>query len=118
MASGGGGFLVAPLGDSLAAFALPDVPRKPLPATAPPREISETPRAAAVTPAPVPAAEAKALVEKTCGVQCHSLDMLEGQRMTEPQWKALVRKMVSRGAEATEDEMQVIANYLAKTQGK
>jgi len=26
--------------------------------------------------------------------------------------------MVSRGAEATEDEMQVIANYLAKTQGK
>ncbi len=116
MASGGGGFLGSGVSDSLAAFALPDVPRKPLPATVP-RESLGTPQTAA-KPTAVPVGGAKALVEKTCGASCHSMDVVSGQRMSEAQWSTVVRSMVARGAQASDADVQAIAKYLARTQGR
>jgi quinoprotein glucose dehydrogenase len=117
MASGGGGFLGGGLSDSLVAFALPDVPGKPLPATTRRRETPSTPHAIA-RPAAVPAGGDKALVEKTCGGICHSMDVLRGQRMTRAQWSAVVRTMVARGAQASDAEVEAIVRYLARTQGR
>ena len=46
------------------------------------------------------------------------LDVVKGQRMTKAEWTSVVRNMVSRGATASEAEVQAIIEYLAKNQGK
>ncbi len=121
MAAGGGGFLGGGLSNSLVAFALPDVPRKPLPAS-----VSQAVAAAAMaargqpkvgdfTPVVLPAGGARALVEKTCGTGCHSIEVVTTQRMNATQWSEIVQHMVARGAQASDEEVKVIAEYLAKT---
>jgi glucose dehydrogenase len=98
MSSGGGAFLGGGLSNTLVAFALPDVARKPLPAS-------------------VSKAVAKALVEKTCGTMCHSVEVVTSQRMNEKEWNATVQTMVARGARASDPEVKVIVDYLARTLG-
>ena len=123
MATGGGGFLGGGLSDSLVAFSLPDIPRKPLPAS-----VTSAISAAAVRGAMAPAsisapavmnsAEAKALVEKTCGMSCHTTDVLASQRTDEKGWNAIVQNMVARGARASDAEVKTIVNYLATNFGR
>jgi hypothetical protein len=121
MAQGGGGFLDGGLSDTLVAFALPDVVRKPLPAS-----VSEAVAAAVVArrgqpnvgsfaPAILPPGGAKELVEKTCGTGCHSIEVVTSQRMNSAEWKAMVQHMVARGAQASDGEAKVIADYLGRT---
>ena len=114
MASGGGGFLSGGLSNSLVAFALPDVPRKPLP-----QVVSKAAGVAAATNGQMklvlPAGGAKALVEKTCGTGCHSLDVVTTQRRSAQEWTAVVQHMVARGAQASDAEAKVIVEYLTKT---
>ena len=59
----------------------------------------------------------KALVEKTCGTGCHSMEVVTSQRMSGTEWNAVVRTMVARGAQASDAEVKVIVEYLAKTLG-
>ncbi len=118
MATGGGGFLGGGLSNSLVAFALPDVARKPLP-------VSVTDAAAAANagagklqaragaPVPVPPRDAKSLVVKVCGTTCHSMDVLISQKTDEKGWNAIVQNMVARGAEASDQQVKVIVKYLA-----
>ncbi len=121
MASGGGAFLGGGLSNTLVAFALPDVRRKPLPAavlkaaaaTAAARR--GTAHVGAHAPLLLPPGGAKALVEKTCGTSCHSVEVVTSQRMNEKDWNAIVQNMVARGAPASDDEVKVIVDYLAKT---
>jgi quinoprotein glucose dehydrogenase len=136
MASGGGGFLGGGLSNTLVAFALPDVPRKPLPAAvaeavaaaARRRQrpvdafASDAPEATSVgngrkSPdgTPVPAASAQGLVGKACGTGCHSLEVVTSQRRTAKQWDEVVRSMVARGAPVSGAEAEVIVDYLSKT---
>jgi quinoprotein glucose dehydrogenase len=121
MAAGGGDFLNGGFSNSLVAFALPDVPRKPLPpfvakaveaAAAARRGL---PKVGAFAPVALPSGGAKALVEKTCGTGCHSLEVVTSQRMNAAEWNAVVQAMVARGAPASDAEVKVIADYLAKT---
>lgn len=56
----------------------------------------------------------KALVEKTCGTACHSLDVVTPRRMDARHWREIVHSMVARGAEVSEAEAAAIAEYLAK----
>ncbi len=124
MASGGGGFLGGGTSNSLISFALPDVPRKPLPvevskavaAAAAARR--DAPKVGAYAPFILPAGGEKALVEKTCGTDCHSIEVVTSQRMKPADWTSLVQNMVSRGAEASDAQVKVIADYLGKTLGR
>jgi quinoprotein glucose dehydrogenase len=123
MAAGGGAFLGGGISNSLVAFALPDVPRKPLPASvakavaAAAAAARGVPKVGAFAPVPLPAGGAKALVEKTCGTGCHAVEVVTSQRMSESQWNAVVQAMVARGARASDAEVKVIVEYLGKTLG-
>ncbi len=124
MAGGGSGFFGGPTGDALIAFALPDVPRKPLPAAvttaikAARSARTGASKAAEPAPAASPAGGEKMLVERTCGSGCHAMDVVTSQRMSAADWNAVVRNMAARGARGTEAELKIIAEYLARTLGR
>ncbi|MBI4902932.1 MAG: pyrroloquinoline quinone-dependent dehydrogenase [Acidobacteria bacterium] len=121
MAAGGGGFLGGGSSNALVAFALPDVARKPLP-PAVTKAISSAaearkgmPKVGAFAPAALPAGGERKLLEKSCGVGCHSIEVVTSHRMNLGKWTEMVQNMVARGAPANEQEVKVIAEYLAKT---
>ena len=124
MAAGGGAFLNGGWSNTLVAFALPDVPRKPLPPAVAKAVAAAVvarrglPVVGAFAPVVLPAGGAKALVEKTCGTGCHSVEVVTSQRMNEKEWNAVVQSMVARGAQASDAEAQAIVEYLAKTLGR
>jgi hypothetical protein len=109
--------------NSLVAFALPDVSRKPLPISVSKAVAAAAaarrgqPRIGAFAPITLPAAGAKSLVEKTCGATCHSLEVVTSQRMSAADWNSMVRGMVARGAQASEAEIDAFVEYLGKTLG-
>jgi hypothetical protein len=124
MAAGGGAFLNGGWSNTLVAFALPDVPRKALPpavakavaaAAAARRGV---PAVGAFAPVVLPAGGAKALVEKTCGTGCHSVEVVTSQRMNEKEWSAVVQSMVARGAPASDAEVHAMVEYLTRTLGR
>jgi len=116
MAGGGGGFFGGPAGTQLVSFALPDVPRKPLPAVVSKAVIKGSePAPSSIT---LPAGGAKALMQKTCSAGCHSLDVVTSQRMSKTEWTALVQTMVARGAKLSDAQAKAVVEYLAKTYGK
>jgi quinoprotein glucose dehydrogenase len=124
MAAGGGAFLGGPESNTLLAFALPDVTRKPLPVTVS-KAVAEAaaarrgvPKVGAFAPAVLPPGGAKELVNKTCGTGCHTVEVVTSQRMNTADWNALVHNMVARGAQASEGEVQAIIEYLSKTLGR
>jgi quinoprotein glucose dehydrogenase len=123
MAAGGGAFLGGPVSNTLVSFALPDVPRKPLPAyvskavAAAAASRKGMPKVGAFTPVALPTGDMKKLVDKTCGTGCHSIEVVTSQRMSEQQWKPLVEAMVARGAQASDAETKAIVEYLGKTLG-
>jgi quinoprotein glucose dehydrogenase len=124
MAEGGGAFLGGGFSNTLVAFALPDVRRKPLPVSVAKAVAAAAaarrglPKVGAFAPAELPKGGEKALVEKTCGTGCHSVEVVTSQRMSEKDWNAVVQSMVARGAQASDAEVKVIVDYLAKTLGK
>jgi glucose dehydrogenase len=121
MATGGGGFLGGGSSNTLVGFALPDVARKPLP-TAVTKAVADAaaarkaaPKVGSFAPAPLPSGGPKALVEKTCGTGCHSIEVVTSQRMKPNEWTTIVQNMVARGAPASDDQVKVIVDYLSKT---
>ena len=124
MAAGGGAFLGGGLSNTLVAFALPDVSRKPLPVsvakavTAAAAARRGLPKVGSFAPVVLPKSGQKALVEKTCGTGCHSVEVVTSQRMNEKQWNSVVQGMVARGAQASDEEVKVIVEYLSKTLGR
>jgi quinoprotein glucose dehydrogenase len=121
MAEGGGGFLGGGISNTLVAFALPDVPRKPLPVSVTKAVALAAaarkgkPKVGAFTPLELPAGDAKKLVEKTCGSACHNVEVVTSQRMNSGDWNAVVTNMVARGAQASDAEARAIVEYLSKT---
>jgi len=107
-----------------AARALPDVRRKPLPVSVSKAVAAAAaarrglPKVGAFAPVELPKGDAKALVEKTCGTGCHSVEVVTSQRMNEKDWNAVVQGMVARGAQASDAEVRVIVEYLGKTLGR
>jgi glucose dehydrogenase len=123
MAAGGGGFLGGGSSNTLVAFALPDVARAPLPAAvskavaAAAEARKGQPKVGAFAPTPLPAGGPRALVEKTCGTGCHSIEVVTSQRLSASDWTAMVQNMVARGAPASESDVKVIVEYLSRTLG-
>jgi competence protein ComEA len=62
---------------------------------------------------PLPAAPAKKVVEAVCGA-CHDVDTAVGERRTKAGWRAAVDVMVNRGARATDEELGLVIEYLAR----
>jgi glucose dehydrogenase len=124
MAAGGGAFLGGGLSNTLVAFALPDVPRRPLPASVATAVAAAAaarrgmPHVGDFAPSALPAGGAKALVDKTCGSGCHPVEVVTSQRMSEKDWNAIVQNMIARGARASDAEANAIVEYLAKTLGR
>jgi hypothetical protein len=112
------------LSNTLEAFALPDVPRKPLPAAVTQAVAAAAaarrakPQVGSFAPLALPAGGEKELVAKTCGTGCHSLEVVTSQRMNRADWDALVQNMVAHGARASDAEVRTIVDYLAKTLGR
>jgi cytochrome c5 len=59
----------------------------------------------------------KAEFIKVCA-ECHEVDPISPLRYSKDDWKDLVYDMKGKGAEATDDECNIIIDYLAKNFGK
>lgn len=121
MAEGGGAFLGGGSSNTLVAFALPDIAQKPLPASKMRVKAEEVQDRKGIlgpsAPPTLPPGGAKALMEKTCGTGCHSVDLVTTQRMSSQEWSAVVENMIARGARASDPEAKAIVEYLAKAFG-
>src|SRR5262249_24408087 len=61
----------------------------------------------------LPNGNAKALVEKACR-SCHAATMITSAGHTPEDWKLLVERMVSAGADVPQNQMASVSDYLAK----
>ena len=64
----------------------------------------------------LPDGPSKALTERVC-TPCHGLENVVRARMTKERWGQVVDDMVSRGATATDAEVDQIVDYLAANFG-
>lgn len=75
---------------------------------------------AQTTPAPAPAASllpagpGHDVMTKVCS-GCHSPEIAARQRLTADGWKEVVETMASRGAQATDAELDAIVAYLSQS---
>jgi DNA uptake protein ComE-like DNA-binding protein len=60
------------------------------------------------------AQEAQSL-QAVCGTKCHKLELFANARMSYDAWHETVQKMIDRGANATEDQLLDIMDYLHQT---
>ncbi len=65
----------------------------------------------------LPQGKGKDVVEQVCGA-CHGVDLVSSRRATKEGWGYIVDDMVSRGASATNEQIQAINDYLAKNLGQ
>jgi competence ComEA-like helix-hairpin-helix protein len=65
----------------------------------------------------LPQGKGKDVVEQVCGA-CHGVDLVSSRRATKEGWGYIVDDMVSRGASATNEQIQMINEYLAKNLGQ
>lgn len=65
----------------------------------------------------LPEGKGKDVVEQVCG-SCHGVDLVSTRRATKMGWGYIVDDMVSRGASATNEQIQTINDYLFKNFGQ
>lgn len=58
--------------------------------------------------------DGKALTEARC-TTCHGINRITRLKQSAEQWKALVEKMVSKGAELNAEEQAAVIKYLSET---
>jgi virginiamycin B lyase len=61
----------------------------------------------------LPAGDVKSLVENAC-TTCHGINMITDNGHTREDWKLVVERMVSAGAEIPQNQMAAVTDYLAK----
>lgn len=75
---------------------------------------------AAVSPALMaqdpPAPAGKNVMEQRCHA-CHELTTITARRGSTEEWREIVQRMVSYGAQVTEPEQEELVGYLSKTYG-
>ena len=125
MAGGGGGFFGGKPSDSVTAFALGDgAPPAEVTTSAPTASpaVAQTAAASAApaqsVPTTLPDGTGKALVEFSCGKQCHGIEIFTGYRLSRPEWQSMVEVMVARGATGTADELRAVVDYLSTHFGR
>jgi competence ComEA-like helix-hairpin-helix protein len=73
--------------------------------------------APAQTAVKLPEGQGKELLDKVCS-KCHELEGILRSRNTKERWSNIVDEMISRGADATDPEIEQIVGYLAKNFGR
>jgi mono/diheme cytochrome c family protein len=68
-------------------------------------------------PPELPDGVGREIVARACG-QCHSLETVLRSRLTRRQWEARIDEMVAKGAKLSDDEIDVIADYLGSHFGR
>jgi len=64
----------------------------------------------------LPEGKGKALVRTACS-QCHSLDVIIGQPRSREGWMDVVSQMVGNGAELSDDDYNLVIEYLSTNLG-
>jgi competence ComEA-like helix-hairpin-helix protein len=67
--------------------------------------------------ADLPAGKGKEVVERMC-TNCHGLDQVTATRYAKKYWGTLVDDMVSKGAEGSEEDVNLVISYLSRNFGK
>ncbi len=65
---------------------------------------------------PPPTLGGAELLEQRC-TRCHGLDLVEAASKTAEEWETTVERMRAKGAELTDEEAQILIEYLAETYG-
>ena len=86
------------------AFAPQDAPRKVFPKVDPKDEI------------PLPEGEGRDATKRVCG-NCHSTNIWIKQRHTTEKWSSIIDNMLSKGMEASDDDLATVNDYLGKNLG-
>lgn len=68
------------------------------------------------TPPVLPEGAGREIVERTCS-QCHSLETVLRSRLTRRQWEARIDEMIAKGAKLSDEDIDVIADYLGAHYG-
>jgi mono/diheme cytochrome c family protein len=90
---------------------MPDVPATK-PETVSAKTAGSAPTERADNADGLPPGKGRELVRSRC-VDCHGLELVVGQQATKEGWAAMVREMVSNGANLTDDEISTIVAHLA-----
>jgi competence ComEA-like helix-hairpin-helix protein len=64
----------------------------------------------------LPPGEGQAIVQQKCS-SCHALKVVTGKRASRQQWSTIVDRMITRGADVSEDDIDTLLDYLAKNFG-
>lgn len=67
-------------------------------------------------PTPLPSAQAKTILERSC-VQCHSFDAVSVHHDTKEGWNKIIADMVSKGAQTSDADSDTLVKFLARAQG-
>jgi cytochrome c5 len=70
----------------------------------------------AQAPPPLPDGDGRDIVEHVCS-QCHSLETVLRSRLGRRQWEARIDEMIAKGAKLTDEDIDVVAAYLADHYG-
>ena len=65
---------------------------------------------------PLPDGKGKDVAQQKCST-CHATNIWSTQRHTREQWGSIIDSMVSKGLEASDEELDTIADYLAQNFG-
>jgi mono/diheme cytochrome c family protein len=60
--------------------------------------------------------KARQLVLEAC-TACHTLDRVKAQRLTRDEWRQEIAGMLSEGVPLTDEELNLVVDYLAKNFG-
>ena len=104
--------------DSLIAFALPSGRKGPAPdivSRTRPRLSHDRP--ALKAPVRMSEQQERALVSRVC-TKCHGMAAFKGRRLSRDEWIDEVDSMVARGAEANDDDVAGIVDYLTRNYGR
>ncbi len=65
----------------------------------------------------LPAGKGKEVLERMC-TNCHGLDQVTANRYAKKFWGSVVDDMVSKGAEGSDEDVNVVISYLSRNFGK
>jgi len=61
----------------------------------------------------MPAGPGETVFENAC-LQCHGAEMVIGTKMSKGGWQSTVDDMIAKGAQASDDDVKILVDYLAK----
>jgi competence ComEA-like helix-hairpin-helix protein len=73
--------------------------------------------AAAAQSDDLPDGKGKDVLQRMCS-NCHGLDQITANRYSKKYWGSVVDDMVSRGAEGSDDDVNLVIGYLSRNFGK